>query len=116
MCNVDEVLYAITGKCIAEMVPAFVKHIFAAGMSSSQRTESSHSFLKRVKQILQLPTQYILQRWTKSAKIGKVWDKDNEELNEIPNQLLMLRHSKLSQFLLLWLMMHLSPRKELTSW
>ncbi|KAL8507076.1 hypothetical protein ACS0TY_017819 [Phlomoides rotata] len=28
-------------------VPAYVRHIFAAGMSSSQRVESSHSFFKR---------------------------------------------------------------------
>ncbi|KAL2461734.1 Protein FAR1-RELATED SEQUENCE 1 [Abeliophyllum distichum] len=28
-------------------VPAYVKHVFAAGMSSSQRSESGHSFLKK---------------------------------------------------------------------
>ena len=28
-------------------VPAFVNHIFAAGMSSSRRAESSHSFFKK---------------------------------------------------------------------
>ncbi|KAL2465993.1 Protein FAR1-RELATED SEQUENCE 5 [Abeliophyllum distichum] len=28
-------------------VPAYVKHIFSAGMSSSQRSESGHSFLKK---------------------------------------------------------------------
>ncbi|KAL2539729.1 Protein FAR1-RELATED SEQUENCE 5 [Abeliophyllum distichum] len=28
-------------------VPAYVKHVFAAGMSSSQRSESCHSFLKK---------------------------------------------------------------------
>ncbi|KAL2486234.1 Protein FAR1-RELATED SEQUENCE [Abeliophyllum distichum] len=28
-------------------VPAYVKHVFAAGMSSSQRLESGHSFLKK---------------------------------------------------------------------
>ncbi|XP_022849843.1 protein FAR1-RELATED SEQUENCE 5-like [Olea europaea var. sylvestris] len=110
-------------------VPAFVKHISAAGMSSSRRAESSHSFLKRdeilmangssnvkdlykkgipcrhllayfrIKQILKLPTQYILQRWTKHTKVGQVWEKDHEELNDIPNQSLMSRHSNLSQLL-----------------
>ncbi|XP_060668873.1 protein FAR-RED IMPAIRED RESPONSE 1-like [Ziziphus jujuba] len=29
-------------------VPAYVNHVFSAGMSSSQRTESSYAFLKRV--------------------------------------------------------------------
>ncbi|KAL2526124.1 Protein FAR1-RELATED SEQUENCE [Abeliophyllum distichum] len=28
-------------------VPAYIKHVFAAGMSSSQRSESGHSFLKK---------------------------------------------------------------------
>ncbi|KAL2526724.1 Protein FAR1-RELATED SEQUENCE 5 [Abeliophyllum distichum] len=36
-------------------VPAYVNHIFSAGMSSSQRSESNHSFFKR---------------WTKNAKLG----------------------------------------------
>ncbi|KAL2475805.1 Protein FAR-RED IMPAIRED RESPONSE 1 [Abeliophyllum distichum] len=31
----------------ARWVPAYVKHIFSAGMSSSQRSESGHSFLKK---------------------------------------------------------------------
>ena len=51
----------------------------------------------RIKQILRLPTKYILERWTKSAKVGQVWDKDDGELNDIPNQALMSRYSKLSQ-------------------
>ncbi|XP_060675878.1 protein FAR1-RELATED SEQUENCE 5-like [Ziziphus jujuba] len=28
----------------------------------------------RIKQVMFLPSEYILRRWTKSAKIGKVWD------------------------------------------
>ncbi|XP_073152437.1 protein FAR-RED IMPAIRED RESPONSE 1-like [Henckelia pumila] len=32
-------------------VPAYLNHVFAAGMSSSQRSESSHSFFKRSKEI-----------------------------------------------------------------
>ncbi|XP_022897649.1 protein FAR1-RELATED SEQUENCE 5-like [Olea europaea var. sylvestris] len=55
------------------------------------------AYFRVKKKRLQLPTQYILQRWAKSAKISQVWDKDNEELNDIPNQSLMIRHSKLSQ-------------------
>ncbi|KAL2481035.1 Protein FAR1-RELATED SEQUENCE 5 [Abeliophyllum distichum] len=31
----------------ARWVPAYVKHIFSAGMSSSQRSETTHSFFKR---------------------------------------------------------------------
>ncbi|KAL2479899.1 Protein FAR1-RELATED SEQUENCE [Abeliophyllum distichum] len=36
-------MYDIRGR----WVPAYVKHIFSAGMSSSQRSESGHSFLKQ---------------------------------------------------------------------
>ncbi|KAL2503763.1 Protein FAR1-RELATED SEQUENCE 5 [Abeliophyllum distichum] len=53
-------------------VPAYVKHIFSAGMSSGQRLESGHSFFKRYfknKQVLLLPDKYILRRWTKNAKV-----------------------------------------------
>ncbi|XP_070677871.1 protein FAR1-RELATED SEQUENCE 5-like [Malus domestica] len=34
-------------KAIAQWVPAFCMHIFSAGMSSSQRVESGHSFFKK---------------------------------------------------------------------
>ncbi|KAL2499549.1 Protein FAR-RED IMPAIRED RESPONSE 1 [Abeliophyllum distichum] len=46
-------------------IPAYVKHIFSAGMSSSQ------SFFKK-KQVLLLPDKYILRRWTKNAKFVAV--------------------------------------------
>ncbi|KAL2539157.1 Protein FAR1-RELATED SEQUENCE [Abeliophyllum distichum] len=45
-------------------VPAYVNHIFNAGMSSSQRVESGHSFFKK----------HILHRWTKNAKVGSIYD------------------------------------------
>ncbi|KAL2475557.1 Protein FAR1-RELATED SEQUENCE 5 [Abeliophyllum distichum] len=58
-------------------VPAYVNHIFSAGISSSQRSESNHSFFKRhmisylrKKQVLLLLDNYILRRWTKNAKLG----------------------------------------------
>ncbi|KAL2511988.1 Protein FAR1-RELATED SEQUENCE [Abeliophyllum distichum] len=58
-------------------VPAYVNHIFSAGMSNSQRSESNHPFFKRhmisylrKKQVLLLPDNYILRRWTKNANLG----------------------------------------------
>ncbi|KAL2523512.1 Protein FAR1-RELATED SEQUENCE [Abeliophyllum distichum] len=62
-------MYAIRSR----WVPAYVNHIFSARMSSSQRSESSHSFFKsflRKKQVLLLPEKYILRRWTKNAKLS----------------------------------------------
>ncbi|KAF3453139.1 hypothetical protein FNV43_RR03574 [Rhamnella rubrinervis] len=44
-----------------------------------------------------MPSQYILQRWTKNAKVGRVLDKSGRELNDIFDKLLMSRHSGLSQ-------------------
>ncbi|KAL2499865.1 Protein FAR1-RELATED SEQUENCE [Abeliophyllum distichum] len=73
----------------SQWVLAYVNHIFSAGMSSSQRSESNHSFFKscrtfefngypcrhmisylRKKQVLLLSDKYILRRWTKNAKLG----------------------------------------------
>ncbi|XP_073119520.1 protein FAR1-RELATED SEQUENCE 5-like [Henckelia pumila] len=38
-----QLMYDLRKKC----VPTYLNHVFAAGMSSSQRSESSHSFFKR---------------------------------------------------------------------
>ncbi|KAL2517295.1 Protein FAR1-RELATED SEQUENCE 5 [Abeliophyllum distichum] len=46
-------IWPVTNGCVRCMiyagrwVPAYVKHMFSAGMSSSQRSESGHSFFKR---------------------------------------------------------------------
>ncbi|XP_015873603.2 protein FAR1-RELATED SEQUENCE 5-like [Ziziphus jujuba] len=51
----------------------------------------------RIKQFLQLPTQYILQRWTKGAKNGPLWEKSGGEIKSFQSRSLMSRHAKLSQ-------------------
>ncbi|KAL2511137.1 Protein FAR1-RELATED SEQUENCE 5 [Abeliophyllum distichum] len=82
-------MYDIRGR----WVKAYVKHMFSAGMSSSQKSESGHSFFKRCrtfdfdgypcrhmisywrkKQVLLVPDKYILRRWTKNVKVSCVGD------------------------------------------
>lgn len=53
----------------------------------------------RIKQLVQLPTQYIFQRWTRGAKAGPICDTRDGEINDIHDQSLMSRHSRLSQLL-----------------
>ncbi|XP_073152020.1 uncharacterized protein [Henckelia pumila] len=107
-------------------VPAYLNHVFAAGMSSSQRSESSHSFFKSeshgycVQQVseedekviynvmhyqssssskpkvFQLPDKYILNRWTQHAMVGAPYTMGEENISNDPEKLLISRHSRLS--------------------
>ncbi|KAL2512891.1 Protein FAR1-RELATED SEQUENCE 5 [Abeliophyllum distichum] len=97
-------------------IPSYVNHIFSAGMSSSQRSESGHSFFKscrsfefngypcrhmisclRKKQVLLLPEKYIVGRWTKNAKINSCNYRDTGlSTNESSSTSLMGRHGLLA--------------------
>ncbi|XP_073154088.1 protein FAR1-RELATED SEQUENCE 5-like [Henckelia pumila] len=57
-------------------VPAYLNHVFAAGMSSSQISESSHSFFKRSKEICQWNI-----RWLKCIQ-KKKWVEFESEISE----------------------------------
>lgn len=47
--------------------------------------------------IVHLPTEYILDRWTKSAKVGRVWDDDGVEVKDMGDKSLIMRYIQLSQ-------------------
>ena len=51
----------------------------------------------RFKQIIHLPSEYILMRWTKSAKVGGVVDNSGQEINDHQDKCLITRHARLSQ-------------------
>ncbi|CAL8084733.1 unnamed protein product [Prunus armeniaca] len=99
----------------SKWVPAYVNHIFSCGMSSSQRAESGHAFFKsyhmfeslgipcshtlaylhKIRQLHELPDQYILKRWTRSARFDLMVDNDGVEIS-IDNSLIG-KHSALFQ-------------------
>ncbi|KAK9904611.1 hypothetical protein M0R45_000573 [Rubus argutus] len=54
-------------------------------------------FFYRSINIVNLPTEYILERWTKSAKVGRVWDDDGVEVKDMGDKSLIMRHIQLSQ-------------------
>ncbi|KAH9679171.1 protein FAR1-related sequence [Citrus sinensis] len=66
----------------SKWVPAYVNHVFSAGMSSSQRAESNHAIFKR---------------WTKAAKLERVIDGDGVEINDCSDKSILLRRTKLFQ-------------------
>ena len=49
------------------------------------------------KQIVHLPSEYILMRWTKSAKVGGVVDNSGQKINDHQDKCLIMRHVQLSQ-------------------
>ncbi|KAH7524921.1 hypothetical protein FEM48_Zijuj06G0170600 [Ziziphus jujuba var. spinosa] len=44
-----------------------------------------------------LPSEYILRRLSKSAKIGEVWDDNGQEMNDQNDMSLVTRHASLSR-------------------
>ncbi|KAH7546187.1 hypothetical protein FEM48_Zijuj01G0173900 [Ziziphus jujuba var. spinosa] len=51
----------------------------------------------RIKQVMFLPSKYILRRWTKNAKIGEVWDNNGQAMNDQDDMSLVTRHASLSR-------------------
>ena len=49
------------------------------------------------KQIVHLPSEYILMRQTKSVKVGSVVDNSDQEINDYQDKCLIMRHVQLSQ-------------------
>ncbi|XP_024172389.1 uncharacterized protein LOC112178480 [Rosa chinensis] len=47
--------------------------------------------------MVHLPSEYILDRWTKNAKVGRVWDDDGVEVKDDGDKSLMMRYIQLSQ-------------------
>ncbi|KAL6209159.1 hypothetical protein ACLB2K_020102 [Fragaria x ananassa] len=54
-------------------------------------------FFLRSINIVHLPNEYILDRWTKNAKVGRVWDNDGIEVRDVGDKSLMMRYIQLSQ-------------------
>ncbi|XP_024156293.1 protein FAR1-RELATED SEQUENCE 5-like [Rosa chinensis] len=54
-------------------------------------------FFFRSMNMVHLPSEYILDRWTKNAKAGRVWDDDGVEVKDVGDKSLMMRYIQLSQ-------------------
>ncbi|KAL6175173.1 hypothetical protein ACLB2K_051816 [Fragaria x ananassa] len=54
-------------------------------------------FFFRSINIVHLPSEYILERWNKNAKVGGVWDDDGIEVRDVGDKSLMMRYIQLSQ-------------------
>ncbi|XP_024199802.1 protein FAR1-RELATED SEQUENCE 5-like [Rosa chinensis] len=54
-------------------------------------------FFFRSMNMVHLPIEYILDRWTKNAKVGRVWDDDGVEVKDVGDKSLMMRYIQLSQ-------------------
>ncbi|XP_068312593.1 protein FAR-RED IMPAIRED RESPONSE 1-like [Pyrus communis] len=54
-------------------------------------------FFLRSIHIVDLPSQYIMKRWTKSVKAERIWDGDGLEIKDVQYKSLMMRHIQLSQ-------------------
>ncbi|KAF3438280.1 hypothetical protein FNV43_RR21041 [Rhamnella rubrinervis] len=49
------------------------------------------------KQIIHLPSEYILTRWTKSIKVDGIVSNNGQEINDLQDKSLIMRHVQLSQ-------------------
>ncbi|CAL9011729.1 unnamed protein product [Prunus brigantina] len=89
----------------SKWVPTYVNHIFSCGMSSSQRAESGHAFFKshtlaylhKIRQLHELPDQYILKGWTRSARSDLVVDNDGVEIS-VDNSLIGKRSALFQRY------------------
>ncbi|XP_050378184.1 protein FAR1-RELATED SEQUENCE 5-like [Argentina anserina] len=54
-------------------------------------------FFFRSMNMVHLPSEYILDRWTKNAKVGRVWDDDGVEVKDVGDKTLLMRYIQLSQ-------------------
>ncbi|XP_042396688.1 protein FAR1-RELATED SEQUENCE 5-like [Zingiber officinale] len=50
----------------------------------------------RINQVFLLPNKYILNRWTRNAKVGAIYDFGTQTSIDTPDAKLMARHSRLS--------------------
>ncbi|KAL6138692.1 hypothetical protein ACLB2K_063971 [Fragaria x ananassa] len=54
-------------------------------------------FFFRSMNMVNLSSEYILDRWTKSAKAGRVWDDDGVQVKDVGDNSLLMRYIQLSQ-------------------